>query len=254
MERGAPIAGDDLDFARRLAEGDSAAVVAFERRFRPIVRHAFERARSRWRPDAPLEAEDGVQDFVGILLSDGGRRLRSYEGRAAFGTWLYTVALRHFQRAFARARGDRRSAAALTALPDRDGRNPELALMHAEQADRLRQAVHTLGPAEQLFLRLFFVEGLNATEVARTLGQGTSAVRMRKLRLLDRLRSLLGEAAPEADRGAREADAGPLRPPEGGARRAATLALAPRPALGAGAAPADPESPLPASGRRDQSR
>lgn len=143
-----------------------------------------------------MEPEDCVQDFVGFLFGDGGRRLRSYQGRAAFGAWLYTVALRHFQRAFARNRGDRRSGAVLSALPDRDGRSPELALAHAQQAERMRRAVRRLSPTEQLLVRLFFVDGLNATEVASTLGQGASAVRMRKLRILEKLRSLLGEPDP----------------------------------------------------------
>ncbi len=183
---------DDLDFARRLADGEADAVLGFEARYRPVVRHALGRALRRWKPEAPVEPDDQVQDFVGFLLGDGGRRVRSYKGHAAFGSWLYTVALRYFQRALARRARDRRAdPAVLTRLPDTGRKNPETLAALAEDAARVRAAVHGLSSTEQLYVRLFFVEGLNATEVARTLGKGASAVRMRKMRILEKLRRVL---------------------------------------------------------------
>ena len=86
-------ASKDVSYARRLSDGDAATVLDFERRYRRVIRHAFGRAYSRWRPDTPVESEDYVQDFVGFLFDDQGRRLRSFSGRASFGSWLYTVAL-----------------------------------------------------------------------------------------------------------------------------------------------------------------
>lgn len=180
---------DDLAFARRLADGEAAAVLDFEARHRPVVRHALRCAIRRWQPEAPVEPEDQVQDFVGFLFSDGGDRLRSYRGQAAFGSWLYTVALRYFQRELARRVRDRRTdVAVLTRLPDRGKRNPETLAVFAEEAERVRAAVHELSPGDQLYVRLFFVEGHNASEVGRSLGKGTSAVRMRKMRILEKLR------------------------------------------------------------------
>jgi len=191
-------APDDLSFARALAAGDASAVLAFEGRYRAVIRHALSCALRRWRPEAPVEPEDLVQDFVGFLFSDGGRRLRSYAGRASFASWLYTVALRFFQRQLARRARDRRTnTEVLARLPDRDDRNPEFAAVAAQQADRLRDAVRTLPEIDRLYVRLFFVEGKNATEVARTLGKGTSAVRMKKMRILDRLRQILEREARE---------------------------------------------------------
>lgn len=193
------IEDDDLAFARRLADGEADAVLAFEARHRPIVRHALRCAIRRWQPEAPIELDDQVQDFVGFLISDGGRRLRSYRGQAAFGSWLYTVALRYFQRDLARRARDRRAdAAVLTRLPDRGKRNPETLAAVAEEAERVRAAVHDLSAGDQLYIRLFFVEGLNASEVGRTLGKGQSAVRMRKMRILEKLRSRL-EVPERAD-------------------------------------------------------
>lgn len=192
---------DDLDFARRLADGEADAVLGFEARYRPVVRHALGCALRRWKPERPVEPDDLVQDFVGFLLGDGGRRLRSYKGHAAFGSWLYTVALRFFQRSLARVARDRRAdVEILTRLPDKGRNNPEALAAQAEDAARVRAAVHGLNPTEQLFIRLFFVEGLNASEVARTLGKGASAVRMRKMRILEKLRRVLAieDDAPAA--------------------------------------------------------
>lgn len=190
---------DDLDFARRLADGEADAVLGFEARYRSVVRHALGCALRRWKPEAPVEPDDQVQDFVGFLLGDGGRRLRSYKGHAAFGSWLYTVALRYFQRALARRARDRRAdPLVLTRLPDTGRNNPEALAAAAEDAARVRSAVHGLSAGDQLYVRLFFVEGLNASEVARTLGKGASAVRMRKMRILEKLRKVLSlEVDPE---------------------------------------------------------
>jgi RNA polymerase sigma-70 factor (ECF subfamily) len=186
----------DLEFARALAGGEPEALLAFEHRYRSVVRHALGTALRRWRPEAAYDPEDLVQDFVGFLFLDGGRRLRSYQGKASFGAWLYTVALRYFQRRMARQVRDKRSPdVVLARLPDRDGRDPEFATIAAREAERVRAAVKSLPPQDRLFVRLFFVENLNAAEVARTLGKGPSAVRMRKMRLLERLRALLGESS-----------------------------------------------------------
>ncbi len=185
-------APDDLAFARALAAGEASAVLAFEGRYRAVIRHSLSCALRRWRPEAPVEPEDLVQDFVGFLFSDGGRRLRSFAGRASFGSWLYTVALRYFQRQLARRVRDRRTdEAVLARLPDTGRHSPEFETAAAEDAERLRAAVRTLPEIDRLYVRLFFVEGLNASEVARTLGKGTSAVRMRKMRILERLKKTL---------------------------------------------------------------
>ena len=190
---------DERGFVKRLSEGDPIAVLSFEGRYRPVIRHALGRALTRWRPEAPVEFEDYVQDFVGFLFEDGGRRLRSYAGRASFGGWLYTVALRFFQRAFARQVRDRRSGIVLARLPDRENASPEAVTAAAEEANHIRKAVRQLPATDQLYIRLFFVEGLNASEVAATLGKGTSAVRMRKMRILEKLRLILDPPLQDKD-------------------------------------------------------
>lgn len=185
----------ELAFALALANGDEGAVRSFEGRYRPLIGHALGVALRRWRPEAPVEPEDLVQDFIGFLFLDGGTRLRTFQGRSPFAPWLYTVALRYFQRRLARLAPDRRGGeveVVLASLPDREGRNPEHEVAAAQEAERVRRAVQALSPDERLLVRLFFVEDQNAQEVARALGKGSSAIRMKKMRLMERLRGALG--------------------------------------------------------------
>jgi RNA polymerase sigma factor (sigma-70 family) len=182
----------ELAYAAALARGEGWAVRVFEVRYRSLVGHALGVALRRWRPEAPVHAEDYVQDFVGFLHLDTGARLRSYQGRSPFGAWLYTVALRYFQRRLSRLAGDRRGEAAVVHLTDGEANGAEAQLAAAQEAERLRTVVQGLSAEERLLVRLFYVEDLNAAEVARTLGKGPSAVRMKKMRLLARLRGLLG--------------------------------------------------------------
>lgn len=182
----------ELAYAAALACGEGWAVRVFEVSYRSLVGHALGVALRRWRPEAPVHAEDYVQDFIGYLHLDTGARLRSYQGRSPFGAWLYTVALRYFQRRLSRLAADRRGEAAVVHLTDGELVGAEAQLAAAQEADRLRLVVQGLSAEDRLLVRLFYVEDLNAAEVARTLGKGPSAVRMKKMRLLARLRGLLG--------------------------------------------------------------
>ena len=184
-------ASDDLAFARALSDGEATAVLEFDSTYRPVIRHAFSKAYARWRPDQPVEADDYVQDCIGFLFDDQGRRLRTYSGRARFTTWLYTVALRYFQRQFSRLVRERRSRVQLSLVPDVDSTTPEDEVGRIESAAIVKDTVKSLPEQEQLLLKLFYVDGLNATDVALATGQSKSAVRMRKMRILDKLRVFL---------------------------------------------------------------
>lgn len=196
MSDARPPKHDESAFVLALAEGQHDAVLRFDRQYRRVIGHALGVALRRWRPEAPVEPDDYIQDFMGYLFLDQGKRLRSFEGRSAFASWLYTVALRHFQRAMSRLARDRRSDMVLTRLPEREERRPDHLAAVAADAERLRAVVRDLPERDRLYIRLFFVEGLNASEVARTLGKRPSAVRMHKMRLLERLKILLDEPEP----------------------------------------------------------
>lgn len=184
-------ASDDLAFARALSDGESTAVLEFDARYKDMLRHAFSRAQKKWTQVGGANAEDAVQDFIGFLFDDQGRRLRTYKGNARFSTWLYTVALRYFQRHLSREARRPQHSSHLHLVPDEQTGNPESLALQAEFNRRLEAAVYTLGPDEQLLIKLFYFDGLNATEVASMTGLNRSAVRMRKMRCLEKLRDAL---------------------------------------------------------------
>ena len=186
-------ASDDLAFARALSDGESTAVLEFDARYKDMLRHAFSRAQRRWSQVGGPHMEDAVQDFIGFLFDDQGRRLRTYKGNARFSTWLYTVALRYFQRRLARESRRPHQAPNLHLVPDEHTDNPESLAIQSDFNRRLQIALHALGPDEQLLIKLFYFDGLNATEVASMTGLNRSAVRMRKMRCLEKLKMALAE-------------------------------------------------------------
>ena len=58
-------------------------------------------------------------------------------------------------------------------------------------------ALESLKPSDREVLELRYLEGLSNFEAAAVLGVGESAVGMRHIRALERLRHLLGEDAEE---------------------------------------------------------
>ena len=93
-------ASDDLAFARALSDGESTAVLEFDARYKDMLRHAFSRAQRKWSQVGGPDMEDAVQDFIGFLFDDQGRRLRTYKGNAASARGS-TRPLRYFQRRLA---------------------------------------------------------------------------------------------------------------------------------------------------------
>ncbi len=182
---------DDRAFASDLAAGEPYAVLAFEARYRPLVDHAVAKGQARW--GAADAGPPGGQPFVAALFGDAGRRLRRYRGRVPFGAWLYLGALR-FTRAQARSAP---RAAVVVPWPAADD---AFAAAAARAADRLRQAVHALGPADRLWARLFFVEGLAPAAAAPVLGRTADEARGARDALLARVEPEAGDRASLAGR------------------------------------------------------
>jgi RNA polymerase sigma-70 factor (ECF subfamily) len=73
----------------------------------------------------------------------------------------------------------------------------QLGMRRAELRDRLHAALAQLGEADREVLVLRYLEDLSTRELAAVLGLGESAVKMRQLRALRRLRDLLGDDLAE---------------------------------------------------------
>lgn len=183
----------DRAFASDLAAGEPYAVLAFEARYRPLVDHAVATGRARW-GGAASEHPPG-QPFVAALFGDAGRRLRGYRGRVPFGAWLYLGALR-FTRKRVRAAGPP-PPASVVPWP---GGDDAFAAAAARAADGLRLAVHALPPAERLWARLFFVEGLPPAEAAPLLGRSVDEARSARDAVLARVEPGDGARASLAGR------------------------------------------------------
>jgi RNA polymerase sigma-70 factor (ECF subfamily) len=115
-----------------------------------------------WRLTAsPEAAEELTQEtFVRAL-----ERLRTFDGRARFSTWLHAIALNLWRDA--RRRAPRETAVPLhEALADAEApSSEEQALAHLEQ-EEVRRAVERLPEAQRMAILLFYYQGMSYGEIA----------------------------------------------------------------------------------------
>jgi RNA polymerase sigma-70 factor (ECF subfamily) len=190
----------DEELVERLREQDVAALEHLMDRFGDrLYRVALGIVRNA------ADAEEVVQDVFLKLL----RKIDSFEGRAALGTWLYRVTV---NTALNKRRGRR---AALTVpiedclpafLPDghREGDRslllldwsplPDDELLAGERRRMMSDALDRLPDHYRAVLLLRDVEGLSSEETAEALGESVASVKSR----LHRARMVLREAVTKA--------------------------------------------------------
>jgi len=161
------------------------------------------------------DAEDTMQEVLFKALP----HLAKLGDPRALAVWLYTVTR---NQCWMRRRKERASDAKALPLeslmPDQKelaalladaGRSPEEAAIHAQDRDRLHQAVLRIPPTYRLILVLHDMEELETAEIAKVtaLREGTVRVRLHRARLLLR-RELAGtHARPAAGKRARHRNA-----------------------------------------------
>jgi len=181
----------------RLRVGDTAALEILMERYASRV---FRVARGIARTDA--DAEEVVQDVFLTLA----RRIETFEGRAALGTWIYRVTT---NAALLKRRGKRHQVEtsleeSLPAFKDdghRDGpraylladwsQTPESDLLNAEARVVLSRAIDQLPEAYRTVLILRDVEELSNEETARILDESVSSIKSRLHRARMALREQL---------------------------------------------------------------
>ena len=181
----------------RLRAGDAAALEALMERYASRI---FRVARGIARRDA--DAEEVLQDVFLTLA----RKIDSFDGRAALGTWIYRVAT---NATLLKRRGrwhevETSLEANLPAFKDdghRDGprdylladwsHTPETALQDGEARAVLSRAIDRLPAAYRAVLVLRDVEELSTEETARILGEPVSSVKSRLHRARMALREQL---------------------------------------------------------------
>jgi RNA polymerase sigma-70 factor (ECF subfamily) len=185
----------DLSLVERLQCGDAAALEELiERHGSRIYRLVYQITHNE------ADAEEVVQDvFLAVF-----RKIRSFEGRAALGSWLYRVAT---NAALLKIRGRRadREVPLDSQLPSflADGhragdpaylnadwsQTPEAELLSQETRNILSRVIDDLPDQYRAVLVLRDVEGLTNEEVAEAVGESVAAVKSR----LHRARMVLRE-------------------------------------------------------------
>lgn len=151
------------------------------------------------RPSRKEEIEDLCQDVFLSLFDQDARKLRQYQGRngCSLASWVRVVANRlTIDRLRREGRtvslddpGNAESSRVRDAHPDaRPG--PEPQVEEARRAQRVRAMIDDLPPKDQVFVRLFYFQGMPIEEVASTIGITTNAAYVRKMRLHEKLRRI----------------------------------------------------------------
>lgn len=134
-------------------------------------------------------AKTDREDFLQQALLNAWRSYPRFEGRSAFSTWLYRVALNTALMQKRRRDPVESSEAgrfdAMPALPTAPGRSES-----GEDLSRLRQAILSLGPIDRSIV-LLYLEDLSYREIAEITGLTENHVGVRLNRIKNRLRELL---------------------------------------------------------------
>lgn len=130
------------------------------------------------------------ETFVAVV-----RNLRDFDGRSAFQTWLFRIAANKAydfrSRQMAAKRGGGQAPASLDAddAPDpaAEGVLPDEALLRAENAELLREALDRLGDPCREILEMRYFADLSYEEISETLQLNAKTVSSRLSKCLDKL-------------------------------------------------------------------
>ena len=165
------------------------------------------------RLDRRVAARVDPSDVVQEALADAAGKLSEYlrQRPLPFYPWLRRLAWEKLVKLHRRhIHADKRSVTReqLTTLPDESvdelarklaaaGTSPSNHVARQEQHGRVRAALDRLPERDREVLVLRYLEQLSTAEVAAVLGISTGAVKVRHLRALERIRSLLADDFPE---------------------------------------------------------
>lgn len=163
---------DDGEVITRAARGEREALAELYRRYRAqamrFIQHAVRNSQ---------DADDILQEvFVEV-----SRSLRSFEGRAAFTTWLHRVCVRTAVRQMKRRYRQ-------VGEPDQPEHRPETADPQAspqhdvetqERAERVRAMLEKIAPKKRMVLVLHDLEGVSPKEISKLVGAPVLTVRTR---------------------------------------------------------------------------
>lgn len=159
---------DDMNLVTSLQAGDMSALeIRMERHAASTYRLAFAITRNH------ADAEEVMQDvFLNVF-----RKISTFEGRAAFGTWIYRITA---NLALTKRRTSRPSREEHGALERADrSPTPEEHLLTREMRAIMGRLVDGLPASYRTVVVLRDVDGLSTTEVADAVGASVASVKCR---------------------------------------------------------------------------
>lgn len=162
------------------------------------------------RPCRREEIEDLSQDVFVALFDQDARKLRQYQGRngCTLASWIRVVANRmtidRLRKEGRTVSLDDPASGEMRRLREtgQDGRpGPEAQAEVGQRSRVIREMVSMLPPKDQLFVQLHYFQEMPIEEVAATIGITTNAAYVRKMRLHDKLRKLIGPARKDLREG-----------------------------------------------------
>jgi RNA polymerase sigma-70 factor, ECF subfamily len=167
------------------------------------------------RLDRRIAARVDPSDIVQETLADAVRRLPNYllDRPVPYWVWLRRLALQRLiwwrrfhlgsrKRSVARERPLEPSPFDRSTVPVVDqliasGSSPSEHAVRDQERAWIRNALEGLAGADRRILELRYVENFSFARIAAQLEIGLSAVKMRHVRALERMRCLMGETSPE---------------------------------------------------------
>jgi RNA polymerase sigma-70 factor (ECF subfamily) len=156
------------------------------------------------RMDPRLMTRLDPSDVVQEALMDASSRLPRYlqKQTVPFYPWMRALALERLVDAHRRHLADKRSPGCEALLPEDSmwkladqlavsSSGPQERTLAKEERERLYEALQRLSPKDREVLVLRYLEQLSTEETAAVMGLRESAVKMRHLRALERIRELL---------------------------------------------------------------
>jgi RNA polymerase sigma-70 factor (ECF subfamily) len=198
---------DTEELIEQADKGDATALPRLLVRHRGRVRKMVAVRLDR-RVAARVDPSDVVQEAFAEAIQHFAQYLRTRP--LPFSAWLRQFAWQrliklHRHHIRAKKRSVRREEGLSMPLPDDSvvrlarrllarGSSPSQAMIHDELRERLRAALDQLAPHDREILVMRNLEQLPVAEIAAVLGLTEGAVKVRHLRALQRLRSILGDA------------------------------------------------------------
>ncbi len=182
---------DDHSILRLVLAGDKNAYGAL------VVRHSQSVFRVAFRITGNEEdAEEAVQE----AFLRGYQRLRDFESRSDFGTWIYRIAVNCSLDMVSARKVEAEYRVAEDADPDKkevqvadSTAGPDRLLLSREINARHETAMKKLTPTERTAFVLRHMEGRSTDEIASVLGIAPNAAKQAVFRAVQKLRIGLGE-------------------------------------------------------------